>query len=52
MLIGNEAKGLSIRLKSLADKMIKIPMRGEVDSLNVACAASIIMYEVYESNKD
>jgi 23S rRNA (uridine2479-2'-O)-methyltransferase len=52
LLIGNEAKGLSVRLKSLADKMIKIPMRGEVDSLNVACAASIIMYEVYESDKD
>ena len=46
LLIGNEARGLSVRLKDLADRMIKIPMHGEVDSLNVACAASIVMYEV------
>jgi len=51
LLIGNEAKGLSVRLKSLADKMVKIPMRGEVDSLNVACAASILMYEVYKRDE-
>jgi TrmH family RNA methyltransferase len=51
LLIGNEARGLSVRLKGLADRMIKIPMRGEVDSLNVACAASIIMYEVFKNSK-
>jgi 23S rRNA (uridine2479-2'-O)-methyltransferase len=51
LLIGNEAKGLSVRLKSLADKMIKIPMSGEVDSLNVACAASIMMYEVFKASR-
>lgn len=50
LLIGNEAKGLGVRLKSMADKMIKIPMKGEVDSLNVACAAGIIMYEVYKAS--
>lgn len=51
LLIGNEARGLSVRLKSMADKMIKIPMSGDVDSLNVACAASILMYEVYKTSK-
>jgi tRNA G18 (ribose-2'-O)-methylase SpoU len=46
LLIGNEAKGLSVELKRIADKMTRIPMAGRMDSLNVACAASIIMYEV------
>jgi tRNA G18 (ribose-2'-O)-methylase SpoU len=26
--------------------MVRIPMTGTVDSLNVACAASIVMYEI------
>jgi len=32
--------------------MIRIPMQGEVDSLNVACAASIVMYEVQKTKID
>jgi len=52
LLIGNEAKGLSVRLQAMADRMIRIPMQGEVDSLNVACAASIVMYEVQKTKID
>jgi TrmH family RNA methyltransferase len=47
LLIGNEAKGLSVELKGLVDKMIRIPMSGDVDSLNVACATSILLYELF-----
>ena len=47
LLIGNEAKGLSVELKGLVDKMIRIPMSGNVDSLNVACATSILLYELF-----
>ena len=50
LLIGNEARGLSVSLKTLADKMIKIPMIGKVDSLNAACAASILMFEIYKAS--
>jgi TrmH family RNA methyltransferase len=50
LLIGNEAQGLSVSLKTLADKMIKIPMIGKVDSLNAACATSIIMFEIYKAS--
>jgi tRNA G18 (ribose-2'-O)-methylase SpoU len=46
VLIGNEASGLSVRLKEMVDTMVRIPMRGTVDSLNVACAASIVIYEL------
>jgi 23S rRNA (uridine2479-2'-O)-methyltransferase len=50
LLIGNEAKGLSVELKRVADKMTRIPMSGEMDSLNVACAASIAMYVIAGRN--
>lgn len=44
-LIGNEGKGLSERLTKAADKLIKIPMQGRVESLNAAIAATILIYE-------
>jgi TrmH family RNA methyltransferase len=49
LIIGNEAKGMSIKLKEICDKIIKIPMNGDVNSLNVSCAASIMMWEVYKN---
>lgn len=44
-LIGNEGNGLREETAKLADTYIKIPMEGEVESLNAAVAASILMYE-------
>jgi TrmH family RNA methyltransferase len=44
--LGSEAQGMSHRLESLADMMVSIPMQGHVDSLNVACAGSILVYEI------
>ena len=44
-LIGNEAAGLSEKLSSAANFLIKIPMEGQVESLNAAVAASVLMYE-------
>jgi TrmH family RNA methyltransferase len=49
LVIGNEAKGMSMKLKSICDRIIKIPMEGEINSLNVSCAASIAMWEVYKN---
>lgn len=46
LLIGNEANGLSKEAADLADNLIKIPMEGQVESLNAAIAAAILMYEV------
>lgn len=45
LLIGNEARGLSEAVASKADKRIKIPMAGKVESLNAAVATAILMYE-------
>ena len=44
-LIGNEAHGLSEEAASLADTYIRIPMAGQVESLNAAVAASVLMFE-------
>ncbi len=44
-LIGNEANGLSDKASALADRLVKIPMQGKVESLNAAVAAAILMYE-------
>lgn len=41
--IGNEANGLSKEMREITDDFIKIPMEGEIESLNAAIAASIIM---------
>ena len=44
-MIGNEGSGLSDEIADLADTYIKIPMCGQVESLNAAISASLLMYE-------
>ncbi|HBA63150.1 MAG TPA: 23S rRNA (guanosine(2251)-2'-O)-methyltransferase RlmB [Lachnospiraceae bacterium] len=45
-LIGNEGNGLRAEVTAKADRRIRIPMHGQVESLNAAMAAGILMYEV------
>ncbi len=45
ILIGNEGGGLKEETAMLADERIRIPMHGQVESLNAAIAATVIMYE-------
>lgn len=49
--IGNEGNGLSKRLADSSDCLIRIPMEGEVESLNAAVASSILMYEAYRQRR-
>jgi len=51
-MIGNEAAGLSDEIAALADKYIRIPMQGKVESLNASVAASLIMYEYYKQMRN
>lgn len=44
-LIGNEGNGLKKETADCATQYIKIPMHGQVESLNAAIATSILMYE-------
>ncbi len=46
LLVGNETRGLSEAYRSLCDTMVTIPMIGSATSLNIACATSILLYEV------
>ena len=52
MLIGNEAGGLSDAVSGRADTLLKIPMEGELESLNAAVSAALFMYELYRSRKN
>lgn len=45
LLVGNEVEGLSEELLDAADAIVKIPMLGKKESLNVSCAFSIAVYE-------
>ncbi|MBQ6575901.1 MAG: RNA methyltransferase [Lachnospiraceae bacterium] len=45
-LIGNEGNGLSAGMIDAADRTVKIPMKGKLESLNAAVAAAILMYSV------
>ena len=44
-LIGNEGNGLQDEVADAAEIYVKIPMCGEVESLNAAIAASVLMFE-------
>jgi 23S rRNA (guanosine2251-2'-O)-methyltransferase len=46
IIMGSEETGISEEYLKLCDQKVKIPMAGEVQSLNVAVAAGIIMFEV------
>ncbi len=46
VLIGNEARGLSEEAKRSVDLSVTVPMVGKAESLNVAVAAGIVLYEI------
>ncbi|MEG1704990.1 MAG: 23S rRNA (guanosine(2251)-2'-O)-methyltransferase RlmB [Clostridia bacterium] len=46
LVIGNEGDGISRLVKENCDAMIKIPMTGNINSLNASVSAAISMYEV------
>ena len=50
LLMGNEGNGVHPEYLELSDKNLYIPMSNEVESLNVAIATSILLYEL--RNKD
>lgn len=45
LLFGNEAHGLDRSVRDLADAAVRIPMRGAAESLNLAAAAAVILFE-------
>jgi len=51
IVLGNEGKGIRRNVLEHCDRRIAIPMKGHVDSLNVAAAAAVIAYEVQRQRK-
>lgn len=49
IVIGNEGKGISPLLKKSCDEMLTIPMIGHVQSLNASVAASLLIYQGFNS---
>lgn len=46
LIVGNEGRGVSRLVKEKCDFIVKIPMTGHIDSLNVSVATGIILYEI------
>ncbi|HEX6903583.1 MAG TPA: RNA methyltransferase [Thermoanaerobaculia bacterium] len=45
LCFGGEEKGLRARTRQLCDRMIGLPMRGRVGSLNIATSAAAVLYD-------
>ena len=45
IVIGNEGKGISDKVKKNCDFLVKIPMKGKITSLNASVSTGIIVYE-------
>ncbi|MBI4971848.1 MAG: TrmH family RNA methyltransferase [Candidatus Omnitrophica bacterium] len=46
LIVGNEVSGVRSEIVELADYAIEVPMKGEKNSLNVAMAAGVAVYEM------
>lgn len=46
IVIGNEGKGMSQLVKKNCDFLVKIPMKGKIQSLNASVSTGIVVYEV------
>lgn len=51
IVIGNEANGISDKVAEALNVKVRIPMAGNLESLNAAVAAAILMYEVARQNR-
>jgi 23S rRNA (uridine2479-2'-O)-methyltransferase len=46
LVIGNETTGLSAHYRQRCDAIVNIPQTGAATSLNVACASTVLLYEI------
>jgi len=51
LVIGNEGKGIGRLVKEHCDFLVKLPMAGQLNSLNASVAAGVIMYEVLRQRR-
>lgn len=51
-VLGSEGKGLHRLVAENCDVLVKIPMRGKIESLNVSVAAGVILFEAVRQKKE
>jgi 23S rRNA (guanosine2251-2'-O)-methyltransferase len=49
IVVGNEGEGLRRLVRETCDFLVFLPMRGQIDSLNAAIAASVLMYQAWQA---
>ncbi len=47
LLMGNEQSGLPENMETACDKLVKLPMNGRADSLNLAIATGVMLYDIW-----
>jgi RNA methyltransferase, TrmH family len=52
LLMGSERQGLQERYLALCDAVVSIPMLGASDSLNLAVATGVVLYEILNQRRD
>jgi len=52
LLMGGERKGLSEERLRLCDDLVRLPMVGQSDSLNLAVATGVLLYEVFNQRRE
>ena len=51
LVVGNEAQGMRSLIRKSCDVLLRLPMRGHVDSLNAAVAGSVALYFVWQARR-
>ncbi len=51
LVVGSEAEGMRALVRSSCDFLLRLPMRGQIDSLNAAVAGSVALYLVWQARR-
>jgi len=52
LLMGSERQGLSAEQQAVCDAIVSIPMAGRSDSLNLAVATAVVLYEIFNQKRN
>jgi 23S rRNA (guanosine2251-2'-O)-methyltransferase len=51
LVVGSEGQGLRPLVRDTCDVLVRIPMRGQIESLNAAVAGSVALYFAWQARK-
>jgi 23S rRNA (guanosine2251-2'-O)-methyltransferase len=51
VMFGNEGEGLRKNVEKMCDALVKIPLAGKIESLNVSVSAGVLLYEILRQRK-